>query len=217
MLRQLRKQDGYFTVEVTLVFTVVLFSLMLIIFLGIALYQQVALQSSVQLIASQGATMYTSGSTELATSQRSLASYKNHNPYIDFLDSSTKTMAESIIRSAIAKEANQKAVYNGSNNTTGAKIERKFVAQKVIVSASRDYTLPILSIANTFGLASPFKVDVSAAAPISDPVEKIRTADICVDALMYFDATRTVLEKLQGYKAKVVDFVNGIDIGKLGE
>lgn len=213
--RIIREQNGYMTLEVTLVFTVILFSLLLIIFLGISLYQQVALQSSVQIVASQGATMYASGSTQMATAQRSLASFKDQNPYINFLNgSANKAAAESAICSAIAIAANQNEVYRGSNNATSAVIDKKFISQKVIVNATRDYTMPIVSVANTFGLNSPLKVDVTAAAPVTNPVEVIRTTDICIDALMYFDTTNAVITKLGEYKGKVIGFINGLDISE---
>jgi Tfp pilus assembly protein PilV len=210
--KHLRKQGGYLTLEVILVFTVVLFSLLLLIYLGIALYQQVSLQSSVQLVASQGATMYASGSAEPATAARSLESYKDQNPYVNFLDASARAEAESNIRAAIATAANQHEVYKGSNNTTDAEIKRDFVAQKVIVRASRDYAMPVASVGEMFGLNSPLKVDVAAAAPVTNPVEVIRTADICVDLLLYFDGTKTVIEKLGYYRDKAIGFMNGLDI-----
>jgi hypothetical protein len=214
MINKLKNQNGYMTVEVVLVFTLVLFSIMLIIYLGIALYQQVALQSSAQIISSQGATMYASGSSELTTAQRPLISYHNQNPYVNFLDGSKKASAEAAIKSAIATAANQNEVYKGSNNSTDAKITRQFISQKVIVNATRDYTMPIVSVAQTFGLNSPFKVNATASAPITNPVEVIRTTDICVDALMYFDVTNTVITKLGYYKEKVIGFINGLDISE---
>ena len=46
MLAKSRKQnDGYLTIELTLVFQVLFFSLMLILFMGMVLYQEVKLQS----------------------------------------------------------------------------------------------------------------------------------------------------------------------------
>ena len=214
MLAQLKKQNGYLTVEVTLVFTLILFSLMVIIFLGIFLYQQTALQSSVQMIASQGAAMYASGSTELTTAERPLASYKNQDPYVNFIDSPAKTAAVNSISTAIAVASNQNEIRKGANELSGAIFKRDFISAKVIVSAARDYTMPIVSAANTFGLVSPLKVNAAAAAPVTNPVEVIRMTDICTDALMYFETSRTVIEKLVFYQGKVAGFIQGLDISE---
>lgn len=214
MFAEFKNQNGYLSVEITLVFTMILFSLMLIVFLGISLYQQTALQSSVQIIASQGAAMYASGSAELTTAGRSLASYKNQNPYVNFADSSAKRGAENSIRAAIAAASNQNEVYKGSNPSAGARIERSFFSQSVIVNAARDFTMPVVSIADTFGLTSPIRISVAAAAPVTNPVEVIRTTDICADALMYFDTTAAVIERLGYFQGKVTGFIQGIDISE---
>ena len=215
MLMLLKEQKGYLTVELTIVFTTIFFSLLLIIFLGIALYQQVALQSSVQLVASQGATMYGSGSTQMVTALKPLSLFKHQNPYINFLNSSdNKAAAESAIQSAIASASKQNEIYKGSNNSVNATIVRKFVSQKVVVNATRDYTMPIASVAATFGLTSPLKVNVTAAAPVTNPVEVIRTTDICIDALLYFEVTEEAIRQLGEYKGKVIGFINGLDISE---
>lgn len=41
----MKKEKGYLTVEMTLVFSVVFFSLLMLMFMGMVLYQQVNLQS----------------------------------------------------------------------------------------------------------------------------------------------------------------------------
>jgi Flp pilus assembly protein TadG len=212
MLKRLRNQDGYITLEVTFVFTIIFFSLILIIFIGINLYQQVALQSSVQIIASQGAAMHAAKSNEVETGKRTESSYKDQNPYINFINIYRNSNVENILSKAVEKLSNQNEIYSGTNKTYSANIEREFMAQNIVVSTSREYKMPIVSAAEAFGIKSPFKINAVASAPVTNPVELIRTVDICADALMYFDETAGVIEKFSDYREKLIKFIGKLDI-----
>lgn len=54
----MKKEKGYLTVEMTLVFSVVFFSLLMLMFMGMVLYQQVNLQSLAVRTSSRGAVIY---------------------------------------------------------------------------------------------------------------------------------------------------------------
>lgn len=210
MKKLLKQEDGYFTVEVTLVFTVILFAIMLVIFIGVVLYQQVNLQSVAERTAARGAVMYSSGVVNMNTGVKD---FKQCNPYrYIFEDNDYKISAEKEIKKSLENNMGFYNVYKGSNEHTEVKVEKNLISRRVVVSAGKEYKFPIVSAANTFGIKSPFAINVSATSEVTDPVEFIRNTDLCVDIIKESSSGNELMTKMSSLKDKIIEFVNKLNI-----
>ena len=77
----MKKEKGYLTVEMTLVFSVVFFSLLMLMFMGMVLYQQVNLQSLAVRTSSRGAVIYGSRMEDMETGVKKLSDFEDRDPY----------------------------------------------------------------------------------------------------------------------------------------
>ena len=76
MLAKSRKHnDGYLTIELTLVFQVLFFSLMLILFMGMVLYQEVKLQSLAVRASERGSVVYSSRVRDMSSTEKTLEDF----------------------------------------------------------------------------------------------------------------------------------------------
>lgn len=66
-----KSEKGEFTVEATIVFTISFMALIIIMYVGIVMYQHVHLQSVTDRIASRGAMMYATRTTNMETGYKS--------------------------------------------------------------------------------------------------------------------------------------------------
>lgn len=209
MKKLLKREEGYFTVEVTLVFTVILFAIMLIIFVGVVLYQQVNLQSVVDKTASRGAIMYSSGTLNMDTE---IKDFKECNPYRYFFNGSYKNQAQEKIEENLVQNIGFYNVYKSQNENTKVEIKDNIISRKITVSASKEYKFPIISAANTFGVKSPFNIEVSAESEVNDPAEFIRNTDLCTDAIKATPSGQKFITKASEIKDKIQEFISKLNI-----
>ena len=76
-----KRQDGYLTVEASIVFSVLFFSLILILFVGMVLYQEVNLQSLAVRASERGGVIYSARVSDMTTGIKTLEDFKNRDPY----------------------------------------------------------------------------------------------------------------------------------------
>jgi hypothetical protein len=202
--------DGYLTIEVTIVFSVILFSLLLILFVGIVLYQEVQLQSAAERTAGRGALMYASGLKDMETGMKTSEDYRNSNPY-RYLFGNGKDAAVGRMKVYMGEKIGLHNLYTGDGATSEADITGWLIAQKASAKAANQYHMPILAVAETFGV-STIKIDAEAVAAVTDTPEFIRTADFILDEVNRFKAARDVMEKLGELKDKISSTANLLNI-----
>lgn len=206
MRKLLKQEDGYFTVEITLIFTVILFAIMLVMFIGIVLYQQVNLQSIAERTAARGAVMYSSGVINMDTEVKD---FKKCNPYrYIFEDDGYKNSAEEEIKKNLEDNMGFYNVYKGSNENIEVKVDTNLLCRKVVVSASKEYKFPVLSAANTFGIKSPFEINVSASSEVMDPAEFTRNTDLGADIIK----DNSIIKKMSSLKDNINKYIKMLNI-----
>ena len=82
------RQDGYLTIELTIIFPAIFFSLILILFMGMVLYQEVSLQSLSVQASERGSVVYSSRVSDMATGIKTSEDFRIRDPYrnVPFFD-----------------------------------------------------------------------------------------------------------------------------------
>lgn len=212
MMKLFKSEKGEFTVEATIVFTISFMTLIFMMYLGIVMYQHVHLQSVTDRIASRGAMMYATRTTDMATGYKSPDSFWNSDPYRYIFDGSYKGTAKSQIQSALNAEMGVGNVMK-INPGDGATVDIKLgiFSRRVEVSGKRSFNVPFMSI---FGMDSSFfNLNVKSTAYIMDMPETIRNIDYASDILHRFPAVDNAMGKVGELKGKLEEFINKINIG----
>lgn len=209
------RQEGSATIEATMVFTVIFFSLILIIFMGIILYQEVHMQSLAIQASERGAIVYASRTSDFGTGLKSLADFEDRDPYryIPFFDSGKTSKYKKLINHYVETAVVKNNVVSGTskNGGTYVTVNDYIIIKKIKVNIKKDYKLPTDGIANMFGSDGLFHIDTTAVSTVTDPVEFMRNTDLCMDVLSktkIFDKAQEFMGKAMGLLEKYGDMLN---------
>ncbi len=203
------KKDAYMTAESVFVVPTIFVAIMLLIFMGIVMYQQSALYSLAARSASRASMIYVTCANDMETGKISESDFKNRNPYRYIWDSEANNKV-SILNSYVAANVGNGAAYMGVDKTGTYASRSGALFKKLYVKINMDYNNPIKGLARMFGIGELFKVDVFATAPVSEPVELIRNVDIAGDLLNRYASG--AMEKLSGIKNKIMELSNILKI-----
>jgi hypothetical protein len=209
-LDKLKKENGYMTVEITLVFSVIFFALIFIMFIGIVLYQQVNLQSLAVKASERGSVIYVSRVGDMSTGIKRLEDFENRDPYryIPFLDGSKKEEYKDTINGYVATNIGNYNVITGKvkNDSDYVTIKDYVVTKKILVNIKTEYNMPTDAIAKMFGSDGAFNIDTTAVSTVTDSVEFVRNVDLCTDALQANEASEAALQKVGEVQTYIKDW-----------
>lgn len=209
-MKCLKSEKGEFTVEATIVFTISFMALILIMYVGIVMYQHVHLQSATDRIASRGAMMYATRTTDIETGYKSKEAFWNSDPYRYIYDGSYKKTAETEIEKALnAALGNGNVIASNSKDTADANVKLGMFTRKVEIVGSRSFNVPFIS---TFGLNNSFfDLNVKSVAYIMDMPETIRNVDYAADLIKQNETASNAIDKVSELKGKLQTFISKIE------
>lgn len=209
-MRAFKSEKGEFTVEATIVFTISFMALIVIMYVGIVMYQHVHLQSATDGIASRGAMMYATRTTDMETGYKSKDAFWNCDPYRYIMDGSYKSTAEEQIQAALSQAlGNGNVISSNAGDGADAKIKLSVFSRKVEVTGNRSFNVPFVSvfdIDNSF-----FDLNVKSTAYIMDMPETIRNVDYVVDLIKQNDTADKAIGKIGELKGKLETFISKIE------
>ena len=123
--KRLKVQDGYLTIETTMVFSVLFFSLILILFVGMVMYQNVNLQSIAVQASERGSVVYSSRVADMTTGVKTLDDFLIRDPYrnVPFMDGGSKEDYASIINTYINGRMGRRDIIRGEVKNSGDYVE----------------------------------------------------------------------------------------------
>lgn len=209
-----RKQDGYMSIEMAVIFPVIFFALLLILFMGIILYQEVNLQSLAVSASERGAVVYSSRVSDMTTGYKSLEDFKVRDPYrnVPFMDSGKKGEYVSLVNTYVASRLGNRDILAGSNKNGGnyASVEDYLIVKRVKVNIHSSYKTPVDPIAAMLGMSGPFAVNTTATSAVVDAPDFVRNVDIVTDVARQTEAFSSVQDgynKMKGAIEKLADFL----------
>ena len=182
-----KKRDGYMTRELTIIFPAIFFSLILILFMGMVLYQEVSLHSLAVEASERGSVVYSSRVSDMTTGIKTLDDFKIRDPYrnVPFMDGGNKQAYTSLVNEYVAARIGSKDIISGTSQNGGnyTKIEDYLISKRVKVNIHTTYHIPVNSIATMFGHNGFFDVNTSVTSAVVDSPDFVRNVDIVVDVL----------------------------------
>lgn len=205
-----KSEKGEFTVEATIVFTFSFMTLIIILYVGIVMYQHVHLQSATDRIASRGAMMYATRTTDMETGYKSPDAFWNSDPYRYIFDGSYKSTAESQIQSALNSAlGNGNVIASNTNDGANATVKLGIFSRRVEVTGNRSFNVPFVSVFNLDN--SFFDLNVKSTAYIMDMPETIRNVDYVGDMIKQNETAQRVIGKIGELKGKLQTFISKIE------
>lgn len=208
------KNDGYITVEAAMVFSVLFFSLIFILFMGMVLYQEVNLQGLAVQASERGSVIYSSRVSDMSTGMKTLEDFLIRDPYrnVPFMDSGKKSEYTSVINTYINQNLGKREVINGELRNSGnyVKVEDYLIEKRVKVTIQSGYRLPVDSIAGMFGQEGPFEVHTAAVSAVVDSPDFVRNVDLAMDVVKkteIFDSVENGYNKIRDAIDKVKDLL----------
>lgn len=213
--RMLRtNQDGYFTIEATIVFTTVFFSLLFILFMGMVLYQEVNVQSLAVRASERGSVIYSSRVSDMVSGEKKLEDFKIRDPYrnVPFMDNGNKKEYKSLLNTYIDQNLGRNSILDGVVNNQGdyVTIQDNLLSKKIRVNIQAGYTLPVDSISQMFGKKGPFEINTTAVSAVVDAPDFIRNVDIATDVVKqtkFFGSVEQGYSKIKGAIEKVKELL----------
>ena len=184
-------------------------TLIVILYVGIVMYQHVHLQSATDRIASRGAMMYATRTTDMETGYKSRDSFWNCDPYRYIFDGSYKANAVSQISSELNKAlGNGNVIAANAGDTPDVNIELGMFSRKVEINGKRSFNVPFISVFNLDN--SFFNLNVKSTAYIMDVPETIRNVDYVADLLKQNETAQNAISKVGELKGKLESFISKI-------
>jgi len=208
-----QKESGYLTVELTLVFSTIFFSLLMILFMGMVLYQQVNLQSLAVRTSARGAVIFSSKATDMETGVKKLSDFKERDPYrYIFLDATKTNEYKTILNQYVAEHIGENNVIAGiSQGSDYTTIQNYVFLKRIKVNIKKDYHMPLDAVSKMFGFDKAFHIDTTAVSTAAEPVEFVRNMDLCRDVFQQtgaFSKAQETVGKIKGLIEKFSDLLH---------
>lgn len=201
-MKRKNNQDGYLTIEVTMVFSVLFFSLIFILFMGMVLYQHVNLQSLAVRASERGSVIYSSRVKDMSSGVKTLDDFLIRDPYrnVPFMDNGTKDDYKTVMNTYINENLGRRDIIKGtiSNRGNYVEVEDYLIEKRIKVNIQGSYKMPVDSIAEMFGRKGPFSVNTTAVSAVTDTPDFIRNVDLAMDVIKQTKVFGTVQD---GYLA----------------
>lgn len=189
-------KGGYLTIEASMVFSVLFFSLMLILFIGMVLYQEVRLQSLAVQASERGAVVYSSRVSDMTTNLKYIEDFRIRDPYrnVPFMDGGKKREYTSLVNRYVAERVGNRNIISGEgyNNGSYTEIQDYLIVKRVKVNIHTGYRMPGNNIPEMFGHEGPFDVNTSAVSAVVDAPDFVRNIDIVMDVASQTKAFQNV-------------------------
>ncbi len=215
MLREKwKKKDGYLTIEMAIIFPAIFFSLILILYMGMVLYQEVKLQSLAVEASERGSVVYSSRVSDMSTGIKTLGDFRIRDPYrnVPFMGGRDKAAYTSLVNTYVGSRIGRGNILAQTARNQGnfTQVEDYLIAKRVRVSIQTVYRTPADGIADMFDFQRPFEVNTAVTSAVADSPDFVRNVDIVVDVASQTEAFHTVQEgynKIREAIEKVADLL----------
>lgn len=177
---KVRRNKGSMTVEASIVIPMVLGTVMLLIYMGLLVYQHFFLQALANRAAERGAAVWSSPGKDIATGLLHYGGDSRAALYWRIVDPD-KNDKIAKVREYILSELQAGVFVPTEEPQIDVSFSDYFVYKKLTVTIERRYWLPIAPILRLFHLSDRYVITARAEASVNEPVELIRNTDFVID------------------------------------
>ncbi len=170
--RQALPLKGSFTIEASIIFSIVFLLIAAIVYLFIIMYQYAFLQSVADQAANLGASHYVNQYDTDNTSK------SNFNLYWRIVDAD-KEYKKNKLNGYISKKLERSIL--DSTKIVDNDVNYKLLLKQLDISVNEQYPLPIGNLFSMFGISPKLILKAEASSPLDDNAEFVRNLDIIID------------------------------------
>ncbi|WP_026476475.1 TadE family protein [Alkaliphilus transvaalensis] len=194
------KEEGSMTVELSLIFPLVIITILFVIYIVILLYQLAFLQSTVNHVTKAASRNWGRIDTQqnlhllLETGEVNNKNYQ-HPLYWRFTVIDQTTMKENYIGEYIKGKLTERTVLKPVDSQITVKYKDQILYREILVDANITYEIPIPLLKEVLGLGRGYTARISSKAVIKDHAETIRTIDLINDLMEETEVTRSIKDQ----------------------
>lgn len=211
-MKNIRRERGSATIEMTLIFPMLLFVIVVMLFFGIYLYEQVAVQAVLDDVTSRAAANWATADQGIYTETSNSSGFGVWQVYSRILDMNESQKKENLCTEALNRLRRVCLIQNTFNmNDIHPDTVNIVVYKSLTLTVTRTYPLPFPGFLRGMGLPTELKYQRTGTAIVQDAPELIRTMDIAGDILgntkfgEYF-------KKLQNGQQQLVKYFQDFDL-----
>lgn len=176
--RNIRLEQGSATLEMAIIFPMVVFCLGAVLYLGLLLYQQVLIQSVADLAAARGALLWNESEEDFLTGRPKGGANTETRLYEGLWDESGQDKEENL-KSMILEDVRRYSVLKGNLLSADVRLSGPPFYRKLSIRILLEYKLPLnLPVMDRF-----YYLTAQAERSLTEPVELIRNADLIGDIM----------------------------------
>lgn len=201
-------ERGSATVEMTFVFPIIIFVIVIMLFFGMFMYEQVAAQAVLDDVVSRAAANWAVADQGIYTEQSANTGFTLYDVYSRILDFKDGAKYNNL-KSEALRRLRIICLFKDTFRDGDVSVESKniVVYKSLSLRVDRTFHLPFgMFLRNWLGLSNELRYSLKASAIIQDQPELIRTVDFAGDLMEKNNALRNVFDNLQNALRKVSDF-----------
>lgn len=193
--RFLRKEDGSFTLEATLIFPILITLVLLFIFFSLVIYEKVTLHYKANQIASQLAHSWSNSSQDIKTGATGKEVYVTGNGDGLYWRLTGNNILSNFGLNVADSGLVEKKIAKAGDYAADVTFEKGLFSEKINVTLEKKLALPDY----VTGILGIDKIEVKASYPIIEQVERIRDTDFMLYGF----------KKFKKHAGKYIPFFNG--------
>lgn len=209
---KLYDKKGSLTLQASLVFVVLILSVITIICICMLLYQKVYVQSVADLAIKAGAAAWNNSEKNMTLGRVSKKSLKEGGLYWRLFDAKSSGKKK-ILKQYIQNRLNAFNLFKPVNSIN-IEVKDGIFYKKLMISIKNTYDIPFGSLVRIFGINEKYTFEVKSEAVINEPIEFIRNTDFVLDIEKEFEtkypeygeAVKRIRSMMSSLQEKISEF-----------
>lgn len=210
--RRARGERGSSTVEMTFIFPVVIFVIVIMLFFGMFLYEQVAARAVLDDVVSRAAANWATADEGVYVEKSATEGFTVWDVYSRVLDFKDGARKRNIADEALRR---LRIICPFSNNFQEGDVTTDstnwIIYKSLNLTVDRTFALPFGRFLASLGVPTELHYRQTGSAIVEDPPEMIRTVDLAAD---YLEQTKLagIYERAQSAMQKLTDFFRNLHL-----
>ena len=212
---RIRSERGSTIVEMTFIFPIIVFLLVIMLFYGMFMYEQVATKAILDNVLARAAANWATADKgidddEAAESPVDFSVWEVYSRILDFKDGKKRENIQSEALGRLRRACLLKHTFQPENIQLES---RNFVVYKSLkLTVTRQYPLPFPGFLKWLGVQTHLDYVITGTAVVQDQPETIRNIDLAADILRQ-TGLKSVYDKLQSAMGSLVEFFQNFKVG----
>jgi len=216
-MKKLRSQKGSATVELMFIFPMILFIIVIMLFFGLYIYEQVAAKTVLDDVASRAAANWSTADEGVYKEKSATDGFTAWDIYSRIIDMKGDARENNVKSEALRRLQSVspfKDTFKAENITIDS--TNLIVYKTLNITVRRTYRLPFAPFLERLDVNPELSYTLTATAAVQDQPELIRTIDMASDTLRSNAFIRDKLDKASEAIARIRDFFCNLNLAELG-